>query len=64
MKHRPNDVAVEIRLMAELKTIPFKIADDFHNAVVDVTPRYDCTVSDTELIKILAEKWRARFLLA
>ena len=55
-KHRPKDVSAEIRLEAELKTLKFKFADDFYNQVVDVCSRYECTMSETALIKLLASK--------
>ena len=56
IKHKPCDASAEIALSAELRSLQFKMANDYYNDVVSVLARYNLKMSETDLIKFLAER--------
>ena len=55
-KNKPNDVTAEIELKKELKRVQFRNAKDYYKDIISVTARFDVSVSETELIKIMANE--------
>ena len=55
-KNKPLDVTVEIELRNALEKVKFKYPNDYYRDVMAVSARYKVSLSETELIKILAKQ--------
>ena len=55
-KNKPNNVTAKIKLKKELKRVQFWNAKDYYKDIISVTARFNVSVSETELIKIMTKK--------
>eukprot|EP00970_Alexandrium_tamarense_P017381 scaffold9352_cov101-Alexandrium_tamarense.AAC.1 len=53
---KPRDVTAEIEMMGELFKVRFSMAEDYYNEVTSIMNNYDCSMSDREILKIMATK--------
>ena len=53
-KNKPKDVTAKIKMKKVLEKVKFGYANDYHKDVMSVTERYDVSISETELIEIMA----------
>jgi hypothetical protein len=61
-KYKPSDASAKVSLMSELRSIPFKMVNDYYNDVVGVTARYDVQLNEMSLIEFLRRKSEIRVL--
>ena len=55
-KYKPKDASTKISLSSSLRAVQFKMANDYFNDVMSVLARFNIRVSQTKLIKIMAEQ--------
>ena len=55
-KNKRTDVTAEIELRSALEKVKFKYANDYYRDVTTVCARFEVTLSETELIKIMAKQ--------
>ena len=53
---KPRDVTAEIEMIGELFKVCFSMAEDYYNEVTSIMNNYDCSMSDREILKIMATK--------
>lgn len=55
-KNKPSDVTAEIELRSALEKVKFKYANDYYRDITGVCARFEVSLSEMELIKIMAKQ--------